>query len=585
MSEARITWISGPVLRATTDDVFHINEAVIVGPNRLLGEVIRIEQNTIVAQAYEDTSGLRPGDTVQGDGMPLSVKLGPALLGNIFDGLLRPLTRDLGDYVQPGMQGLAPQVFEFSPALQTGDTATAGSVLGSATGSGGVTQAVLVPPHISGTVVAIAGAGEYQDEHTICTIRDDGGAEQSIAMSHRWPIRESRPVTQRLPTSRPLFTGQRILDSIFPLADGGRAAMPGGFGTGKTVLQETLSKWCDADIIVYVGCGERGNEMAGVLHDLPALEDPRTGRPLMERTLIIANTSNMPVAAREASIYTAVTVAEYFRDQGLRVSLMADSTSRWAEALREVSGRLGEIPGEAGYPAYLSSRLADFYERAANVQTLGGELGSLSIIGAVSPPSADFSEPVTTHTKRYVRVFWALDSTRAQARFYPAIHPLQSYSGDIGDLLDFWQEHKHPHWSEQRRRFLTLLEEQTKLERMARIVGKDALPPRQQHILLCAELVSDGFLRQSAYSEIDRYCSPARQARMMQLLTRFIELSEQAIDQKVDFELINTLPILRRLRRMNEDIGEQDMEQFETLRTDMENAFATLAKQVTEHAG
>ena len=404
-------------------------------------------------------------------------------------------------------------------------------------------------------------------------------------MSHRWPIRESRPVTQRLPTSRPLFTGQRILDSIFPLADGGRAAMPGGFGTGKTVLQETLSKWCDADIIVYVGCGERGNEMAGVLHDLPALEDPRTGRPLMERTLIIANTSNMPVAAREASIYTAVTVAEYFRDQGLRVSLMADSTSRWAEALREVSGRLGEIPGEAGYPAYLSSRLADFYERAANVRTLGGELGSLSIIGAVSPPSADFSEPVTTHTKRYVRVFWALDSTRAQARFYPAIHPLQSYSGDIGDLLDFWQEHKHPHWSEQRRRFLTLLEEQTKLERMARIVGKDALPPRQQHILLCAELVSDGFLRQSAYSEIDRYCSPARQARMMQLLTRFIELSEQAIDQKVDFELINTLPILRRLRRMNEDIGEQDMEQFETLRTDMENAFATLAKQVTEHAG
>ncbi len=585
MSKARITWISGPVLRATTDDVFHINEAVFVGANRLLGEVIRIEQNTIVAQAYEDTSGLRPGDTVHGEGMPLSVKLGPALLGNIFDGLLRPLTRDLGDHVQPGMQAPPPQVFEFAPSLQPGDAAQAGSVLGTATSSGGLAQAVLVPPHISGTVVAIAGQGQCHDEQTICTIRDDSGAEQPVAMSHPWPIREPRPVMQRLPTSRPLFTGQRILDSIFPLACGGRAAMPGGFGTGKTVLQETLSKWCDADIIVYVGCGERGNEMAGVLQDLPALEDPRTGRPLMERTLIIANTSNMPVAAREASIYTAVTVAEYFRDQGLRVSLMADSTSRWAEALREVSGRLGEIPGEAGYPAYLSSRLADFYERAAHVRTLSGEPGSLSIIGAVSPPSADFSEPVTTHTKRYVRVFWALDSTRAQARFYPAIHPLQSYSGDIGDLLDFWQEHNHPHWPEQRRRFLTLLEEQTRLERMARIVGKDALPPRQQHILLCAELVSDGFLRQSAYSEIDRYCSPARQARMMQLLTRFIELSEQAIEQKVAFELINTLPILRRLRRMNEDIGEQDMEQFEALRTDMENAFAALVKQVPGHAG
>ncbi len=585
MSEAKITWISGPVLRATTGDVFHLNEAVFVGANRLLGEVIRIEHDAIVAQAYEDTSGLRPGDAVYGNGMPLSVKLGPALLGNIFDGLLRPLTRELGDYVQPGMKAAPPRAFEFAHSIEVGDVVRAGSKLGTATSPEGLSQMVLVPPHISGTVIDIVQCGSYDDEQTVCTIRDDGGNEHPLALSQQWPIREPRPVAQRLPTSRPLFTGQRILDSIFPLACGGRAAMPGGFGTGKTVLQETLSKWCDADIIVYVGCGERGNEMAGVLHDLPALEDPRTGRPLMERTLIIANTSNMPVAAREASIYTAVTVAEYFRDQGLRVSLMADSTSRWAEALREVSGRLGEIPGEAGYPAYLSSRLADFYERAAHVRTLGGEPGSLSIIGAVSPPSADFSEPVTTHTKRYVRVFWALDSTRAQARFYPAIHPLQSYSGDTGDLLDFWQDHNHPHWQEQRRRFLTLLEEQTRLERMARIVGKDALPPRQQHILLCAELINDGFLRQSAFSDIDRYCSPRRQARMMQLLTRFIELSEQAIGQKVAFELISTLPILRRLRRMNEDIGEQDMEQFEVLRSDMENAFSALTKQGAADAG
>ncbi|WP_455200576.1 V-type ATP synthase subunit A [Kaarinaea lacus] len=579
MSEASITWISGPVLRAITQDIFHINEAVFVGNHKLLGEVIRIEQDTIVAQVYEDTSGLRPGDKVTGNGAPLSVKLGPALLGNIFDGLLRPLTLDAGDYVQPGMQAPPPQSFNFKPIIRAGDLATAGAILGTATADGGRRQSVLVPPDVSGKVINVAEPGVYNDEQTVCTIKSDSGEEHSVAMSHHWPIRDARPIAERLPTWGPLLTGQRILDSIFPLACGGRSAMPGGFGTGKTVLQETLAKWCDADLIVYVGCGERGNEMAGVLHELPQLEDPRTGRPLMERTLIIANTSNMPVAAREASIYTAVTVAEYFRDQGLRVALMADSTSRWAEALREVSGRLGEIPSEAGYPAYLSSRLADFYERAAHVRALCGQVGSLSIIGAVSPPSADFSEPVTTHTKRYVRVFWALDATRAQARFYPAIHPLQSYSGDIEDLIAFWQENDHPHWLEQRRRFLTLLEEQTRLERMARIVGKDALPPRQQHILLCAELINDAFLRQSAYSEVDRYCSPGRQAAMMNLLTRFIELSQQAIDQKVDIELINTMPLLRRLRRMNEDISEEEMEQFDVLRTDMENAFSTLAKQ------
>ncbi|MGD8560793.1 MAG: V-type ATP synthase subunit A, partial [Gammaproteobacteria bacterium] len=446
-------------------------------------------------------------------------------------------------------------------------------------------QMALVPPGMSGEVVQINDEGDYDDEQSVCTIKTSDDDEQSIAMSHSWPIRHPRPIAERLPTWGPLLTGQRILDCIFPLACGGRAAMPGGFGTGKTVLQETLAKWCDADIIVYVGCGERGNEMAGVLHELPQLEDPRTGRPLMERSVIIANTSNMPVAAREASIYTGVTVAEYFRDQGFRVALMADSTSRWAEALREVSGRLGELPSEGGYPAYLSSRLADFYERAAHVRALCGKVGSLSIIGAVSPPSADFSEPVTTHTKRYVRVFWALDPSRAQARFFPAIHPLQSYSGDVNDLVAFWQEHNHPQWLEQRRRFLTLLEDQTRLERMARIVGKDALPPRQQHILLCAELINEAFLRQSAYSEVDRYCSPDKQAVMMQLLNRFIDLSQQAIEQHVEIDTIHNLPLLRRLRRMNEDIAEERLEEFEVLRADMEKAFAILTKKEASHAG
>lgn len=576
-TQGQISWISGPVLRAITEGTFHINEAIYVGPQKLLGEVIRIDRNTIVAQVYEDTSSLRPGDTVVGYGNPLSIKLGPAILGGIYDGLLRPLTAASGEYVLPGMRSAEEKVFTFTPVVKLGDSVSPGVVIGRVEQQAGRMQSAIIPPDIKGIVKRIVEAGDYADNQTVCVIETQDGFEHEIAMSHYWSIRKARPVMERLPTWGPLLTGQRILDCIFPLACGGRAAMPGGFGTGKTVLQETLAKWCDADIIVYVGCGERGNEMAGVLHELPVLEDPRTGRPLMERSVIIANTSNMPVAAREASIYTAVTVAEYFRDQGLRVALMADSTSRWAEALREVSGRLGEIPSEGGYPAYLSSRLAEFYERAAHVKALCGQVGSLSIIGAVSPPSADFSEPVTTHTKRYVQVFWALDATRAQARFFPAIHPLQSYSGDIDDLITFWKEHDHPHWLEQRRKFLTLLEEQTRLERMARIVGKDALPPRQQHILLCAELINDAFLRQSAFSEVDRFCSPERQAKMMQLLARFIRLSEKAIEQGVNIELINTLPLLRKLRRMSEDISEAQLEQYDELRAEQEEAFAKLS--------
>jgi V/A-type H+-transporting ATPase subunit A len=419
----------------------------------------------------------------------------------------------------------------------------------------------------------------------VCVLRDEQGEEHAVCLVQPWPVRKPRPVQSRIPVEGPLFTGQRILDCLFPLACGSRAAMPGGFGTGKTVLQETLAKWCDADVIVYVGCGERGNEMAGVLHEFPQLEDPGTGRPLMERTVIIANTSNMPVAAREASIYTAVTVAEYFRDQGLRVALMADSTSRWAEALREVSGRLGELPGEAGYPAYLSSRLSDFYERAAHVCTLGGTVGSLSIIGAVSPPSADFTEPVTTHTKRYVRSFWALDASRAQARFYPAIHPLNSYSQDIEVLTPFWSELGNPQWPAQRRRFLGLLEEQARLERMARIVGKDALPPRQQNVLLCAELINEAFLRQSAFSETDRFCPAAKQIAMMQLIDRFIELSATAVAAGVDVAAINSLPVLRQLRRMGEEIDNDDPEQFRVLGKTLEVAFAALANGSAEHAG
>jgi V/A-type H+-transporting ATPase subunit A len=584
-ADATITWISGPVMRARTVKGFCINEAVLVGARRLLGEVIRIDADNAVVQVYEDTTGLRPGDPLTGTGSPLSVRLGPGLLGNIFDGLLNPLSTQ-ADWIKPGIaQEHQQQSFPFVPLVTMGQHLSVGSDFGTVERKDARPQRCLLPPGYQGEVIRIAKAGSYTERDTVCVLRDPEGNEHNLAMSHRWPVRTPRPVAKRIPVEGPLFTGQRILDSVFPLSCGGRAAMPGGFGTGKTVLQETLAKWCDADVIIYVGCGERGNEMAGVLHEFPSLDDPRTGRPLMERTVIIANTSNMPVSAREASIYTAVTVGEYFRDQGLRVALMADSTSRWAEALREVSGRLGELPSEAGYPAYLSSRQADFYERAGHVRTLGKQVGSLSIIGAVSPPSADFSEPVTTHTKRYVRCFWALDVTRAQARFYPAVHPLHSYSQDTEVLSQFWDQHGNPNWPEQRRRFLSLLEEQARLERMARIVGKDALPPRQQHVLLCAELVNEAFLRQSAFSKVDRYCSAERQIAMMKLITYFIDQSEKAIAAHIRVEDIAALPIMRRLRRMGEEIGEDELEKFEELRQVLDDECSQLSRGATHDAG
>lgn len=584
MTDAIINWISGPVLRAKVSKSFKINEAVLVGDKKLLGEVIRLDRDEIVVQVYEDTTGLRPGNPLLGTESELSVRLGPGLLGNIFDGLLRPLDTQ-GRYVETGFdQKRGDTTYPFTPNVKVGDYVKPGAIIGTVQRSDARSQRALIPPYMEGEVVEMAETGCYTESQVVCVLKDAQGELREISLSHRWPVRKPRPVSARIPVEGPLFTGQRILDSVFPLACGGRAAMPGGFGTGKTVLQETLAKWCDADVIIYVGCGERGNEMAGVLHEFPQLEDPLTGRPLMERTVIIANTSNMPVAAREASIYTAVTVGEYFRDQGMRVALMADSTSRWAEALREVSGRLGELPSEAGYPAYISSRLADFYERAAHVRNLNGLKGSLSIIGAVSPPSADFSEPVTTHTKRYTRCFWALDATRAQARFYPAVHPLLSYSQDADVLADFWNQQGNPQWSEQRRRFLTLIEEQSRLERMARIVGKDALPPRQQHILLCAELINESFLRQSAFSPTDRFCSPAKQIAMMRVIISFIELSESVVSEGVSVERINDLPVMRRIRRMGEEISEEQLDQFKELMRNMEAEFTHLNEGVISNA-
>jgi len=584
-ARARIRWISGPVLRARAEGPFLLREAIRVGPAGLLGEVIRLNEDEIVAQVYEDTTGLRPGVEVRGTGNLLGIRVGPALLGNIFDGLLRPLAPT------------TEQQFAFEPTVAVGRTVAHGSVFGKLTPARGRAQVALVPPDLAGRVDWIAGPGAYTDEVTVLRVLTESGDAREVALSHFWPVRAPRPVRARLASDEPLVTGQRILDSLFPVALGGKAAIPGGFGTGKTILLESLAKGCSADVIIYLGCGERGNEMAGVLEEFPQLIDPRTGRSLMERTVIIANTSNMPVAAREASIYSAVTVAEYFRDQGLHVALMADSTSRWAEALREVSGRFGELPGEGGYPTYLSSRLADFYERAAKVTTLNGDSGSVTVLGSISPPSGDFSEPVTSHSKRYVRSFWALDAKRAQARFYPAVNPLQSYSEDSLDVATWWlgrygavptararAASGENEWLELRRRLLTLLDEQARLERMARIIGKDALPARQRLTLMCAELINEAFLRQSAFSPIDHYCGPERQAAMLRLLVHFVELAESAATFGVAPEQIAALDVVRPLSRMGEDIGEGQLDRLAELERRVEAAFSTLVVASTPEA-
>jgi V/A-type H+-transporting ATPase subunit A len=577
MSRASIRWLAGPVLRAVAEGPFAMRESVRVGPQALLGEVVRIDGDEIVVQVYEDTTGLRPGTLVEGSGLPLAIPLGPGLLGNIFDGLLRPLSGTGSAFVQPGMRRAEAASFAFSPRVKAGDRLAAGAIIGDAQGPTGRAQAILAPPDADGEVVAVAAAGEYRETATVCTLRAADGTTRELSMRHDWPVRVPRPVARRLPPLAPLVTGQRIIDCLFPVAQGGKAAVPGGFGTGKTVLLEALAKGCNADVIVYLGCGERGNEMAGVLEEFPQLTDPKSNRPLMERTVIIANTSNMPVAAREASIYSAITVAEYFRDQGLSVALMADSTSRWAEALREVSGRFGELPGEGGYPAYLSSRIADFYERAAIVEPLGGGVGSVTVIGAISPPSGDFSEPVTSHTKRYVKAFWALDVKRAQARFYPAIHPLQSYAEDAQTFVPWWTEQGLSQWLPLRRRFLSLLDDEAHLERMARIIGKDALPVRQQLTLLCADLVNEAFLRQNAFSPIDRVCSPARAAAMMRVLGRFIDLAEAAAAAAVRPDRLAAMACLRPLQRMGEEIGDGDLPRFAQIEAAMEREFAQLA--------
>ncbi len=579
-----VTGVNGPVVRARMRRALGMSELVWIGEERLVGEVIGLAEDEATIQVYEDTGGLRPDTAVSGSGSPLSVELGPGLLGTIFDGMQRPLqtlaTRT-GDFIHRGA-GAAPldrgRRWPFTPALAEGARVNGGEILGTVPETELVEHRILVPPRVSGTLAWVAPAGSYTLDQPVARVEGDGSVRE-LRLFHRWPVRQSRPYDARRSPVEPLLTGQRIIDAFFPLARGGTAAIPGGFGTGKTVTQHNLAKWADAEIIVYIGCGERGNEMTGVLTDLPQLEDPRTGRPLMERTVLVANTSNMPVAAREASIYTGITMAEYFRDMGYDVALLADSTSRWAEALREISGRLEEMPAEEGFPAYLATRLAEFYERAGLVTTLCGRDGSVSAIGAVSPPGGDFTEPVTQHTRRFVRCFWGLDKELASARFFPAINFRDSYSEYAGAMSDWWREQGFADWPELRARGVELLNEEAKLQQIARLVGEESLPDRERMLLEGAWVLRNAFLQQNAFDAIDRYTTPEKQVRMLRAVFHFIDRGMGIIERKIPVYRVKELPVRTDLMRMRFEIPNDGAARFEALMGAIDTQVDALAQE------
>ena len=564
-----VIWINGPVIRVRGSRQVQMLEVVEIGDEHLVGEVIGLEGDLITLQVYEETSGLRPGAPAFGTGMPLSVELGPGLLTSIFDGIQRPLPileKRSGAFIGRGIKTTPlyhEKMWAFTPRVHAGDTVRAGTVLGVVPETHVVEHRVLLPPQYSGTVRWVAPQGEYTLTDPIVRLTTSDGREVEIPMLQRWPVRRPRPYLERLVANELLVTGQRVLDTFFPLAKGGTAAIPGGFGAGKTITQHQIAKWSDADIIIYVGCGERGNEMTEVLQEFPQLEDPRTHQPLMERTILIANTSNMPVAAREASIYTGVTLAEYYRDMGYNVALMADSTSRWAEALREIAGRLEEMPAEEGYPAYLASRLAEFYERAGRVQTLSGEPGSISIIGAVSPPGGDFSEPVTQHTKRFIRCFWALDKELASARHFPSINWLNSYSEYVEDVRNWWQHEGNSDWHELRKHALNLLQREDELQQIVQLVGPDALPDDQRLVLETARLLREGYLQQNAMSAIDSYASVKKQIRMLRAILHFYDRALNVVNMGCPIKVLHELPVTNRLIRMKSTIANDSLEEID----------------------
>ena len=548
-AKGEIFRVSGPVVTAEGISP-RMYDVVLVGHEKLMGEVIRLEGEKSTIQVYEDTSGIMPGEPVENTGASLSVELGPGLLRSIYDGIQRPLPvlqDSMGDYILRGVTapGLDHTVkWDFKATSKAGDEVNGGDILGTVQETPTIVHKILVPPKVSGKIKSIK-KGKYTVDDVIGTLEDG----TKLQLMHKWPVREPRPFSRKHPPDIPLVTGTRTLDGLFPIAKGGTAAIPGGFGTGKTVTQQTLAKWSDAQVVVYVGCGERGNEMTEVLTEFPHLKDPKTGGPLMDRTVLIANTSNMPVAAREASVYTGITLAEYYRDQGYDVSLMADSTSRWAEAMREISSRLEEMPGEEGYPAYLASRLSEFYERAGRVETMAGDDGSVTVIGAVSPAGGDFSEPVTQNTLRIVKVFWALDSKLAQKRHFPAINWLTSYSLYNRVLGDWYSENASKKWGDNIATTMAVLQEEAELQEIVQLVGSDALPEDQQLTLEVARLLREFYLQQNAFHDVDTYCKINVQAEFLDVILYYKELAEAALASGISVPNLTSIPVLEELGR------------------------------------
>lgn len=568
MSRGTIVKVSGPLIVAEGMRDVNMFDVVRVSEHKLTGEIIEVHGDLASIQVYEETAGLGPGEPVVSTGEPLSVELGPGLIGQIFDGIQRPLEEmreRVGNHIIRGIDIPALnrlKTWSFEPVLEKGSYVTTGDIIGVVRETALIEHRIMIPKGVEGIIEDIR-SGEFTILERVAAIRRDNGQLADVTMLQRWPVRKGRPYKEKLTPNEPLITGQRVIDTFFPLVKGGVAAIPGPFGSGKTVVQHQLSKWADAEIVVYVGCGERGNEMADVLMEFPALKDPRTGESLMSRTVLIANTSDMPVAAREASIYTGITIAEYFRDMGYNVALMADSTSRWAEALREMSGRLEEMPGEEGYPAYLSSRLAQFYERAGRVISLGtvGREGTLTVIGAVSPPGGDISEPVSQATLRIVKVFWALDASLAYRRHFPAIHWLNSYSLYL-ERLDQWNNEKvSGDWSRLRVDIMRLLQKETELDEIVRLVGVDALSSNDRLILEAAKSIREDYLHQNAFHQVDTYTSPGKQYRMLKIMLNFYLLGCRALDRGAHIDEIFMLPVRERLGRAKY-IREEDMEKY-----------------------
>jgi len=581
--EGKIDNVAGPVVKATEMKGAKMYDLVRVGEEGLIGEIIELKEDQATIQVYEDTTGLQPNDKVVNTGMPLAVELGPGLITAIYDGIQRPLPDIMeksGDFIARGVE--APAIdreaeWEFTPKVQKNDTVRGGDILGVVQETPVVEHRVMVPPDVREATVTSIEEGSYTVEDTIAVL-DVDGEQREVAMLQRWPVRKARPEKKKLPPSIPLINGQRIFDTFFPMAKGGTAAIPGGFGTGKTVSQHQLARWSDADIVIYIGCGERGNEMTEVLRDFPELKDPRTDEPLMNRTILIANTSNMPVAAREASVYTGITLAEYYRDMGYDVALMADSTSRWAEALREISGRLEEMPGEEGYPAYLASRLAGFYERAGRIKTIGSDdrEGSLCIIGAVSPPGGDFSEPVTQNTLRIVKVFWALDSDLADRRHFPSVNWLRSYSLYLDRVQEWWSEHVGEEWLELRNEAMALLQREDELQEIIRLVGPDALPPSDRAVLEGAQIIREDFLQQNAYHEVDTFCPSEKQYEMLRIMLKYYHLVEGLASPTFDFDRVKKLDVRVRISRLGTVPNEEWEERFAEIAEQMEKEIAAL---------